>query len=143
MDERLKLLREDKELSQDDISKILNITRQNYSRWETGELFAPLTHLNTLANYYNTNIDYLCGLSKDPTPTKAIKEINRELVGKRINTIRTKNNLSMRALAKVLNTSHSTISGYESGNTLIIISFALELASKYDVSLDWLIGRKN
>ena len=49
----------------------------------------------------------------------------------------------MRELAKVLNTSHSTLSSYEHGNNLIIISFAFEIALKYNISLDWLCNRSN
>ena len=142
MNEKLKLIREDKDISQEEISKILGISRQNYSRWETGELLVPIKHLNTLANYYNTSIDYLLDLTKDPSPTESIENINYELAGKRLHKVRTDNSLSMRSLAKILNTSHSTISGYESGKTLIIISFAVELAKRFNISLDWLVGRK-
>ena len=58
---RLKDLREDNDLSQNDISKILKITRPQYSLYETGKRDMPVDLLRILARYYNTSIDYLVG----------------------------------------------------------------------------------
>ena len=63
MNEHLKELRENYELTQDDIADKLNITRQNYSRWETGEQLVPLYHLNSLANIFNSSMDFIIGLT--------------------------------------------------------------------------------
>lgn len=46
-------------------------------------------------------------------------------------------------LAKLLNTTHSTISAYESGKTTILTVFAYEICKKYNISMDYLIGRIN
>lgn len=141
MKNKLKYLREQNDFTQQDIAELLKITRQNYSRWETGETLIPLFHLNTLANIYNTNIDYIIGISNNNTPSTKLKQIDQKLVGNNIKQIRIDNNLSMRKLAIILNTSHSTLSVYENGKYLIIISFALELSKKFGISLDWLCGR--
>lgn len=58
---RLKDLREDNDLSQEAISKILKITRPQYSLYETGKRDIPIDLLRILAKYYNTSIDYLVG----------------------------------------------------------------------------------
>ena len=55
--------------------------------------------------------------------------------------LRKKFNLSQNDLAKLLNTSHSTISAYENGKTLILTVFAYSIATKFEISLDWLCGR--
>lgn len=143
MNERLKELREEKELTQEQIASILNVTRQNYSRWETGELLIPLYHLNTLANTFDSSMDYIMGLSSINTPTLKIDEINPLNIGKKLTQIRDDNNLSMRKLAELLNTTHSNLSVYEHGKNLIIISFALEICKKFNISLDWLCDRSN
>lgn len=67
---RLKDLREDKDLLQKDIAKILNTTQQHYSRYELGIIEIPLRHLNILAEFYNTSIDYIVGRTniKEPYP---------------------------------------------------------------------------
>ena len=58
---RIKEIREDKGYTQKDIAKILNTTQQQYSKYELGIQIIPLEKINTLANYYNTSIDYLVG----------------------------------------------------------------------------------
>lgn len=45
-------------------------------------------------------------------------------------------------LAKSLNTTQSTIWAYETGRTLILTAFAYQICVKYNVSMDWLCGRK-
>lgn len=58
---RLKDLREDNDLSQETVAKILKITRPQYSLYETGKRDMPVDLLRILAKYYNTSIDYLVG----------------------------------------------------------------------------------
>ena len=60
---RLKDLREDHDLKQEDIARILNVSRQYYSRYELGQVDLPIRHYITLARFYNVSIDYLVGLS--------------------------------------------------------------------------------
>ena len=143
MNEHLLDLRDEKDLTQKEIANILNTTQSNYNKWETGKNLPPLFHLNTLANYFNTSIDYLAGLTNINIHTNKINIINKIDCGNKILELRKDNNLTQRDLAKALNTSHSTLSAYESGKYLIIISFALELSKRYNISLDWLCGRSN
>ena len=63
--QRLKDLREDKDLNQSDIAKILNTTQQTYSLWERGDREIPLHHAITLAKFYKVTMDYLTGLSNN------------------------------------------------------------------------------
>lgn len=60
---RIKDLREDKDLKQKDIAKILNVSQQQYSRIETGENEIKLDSLIKLALFYNTSTDYILGLT--------------------------------------------------------------------------------
>lgn len=59
--QRLKDLREDKDLQQSDIAKLLNTTQPQYSRYETGERELPIRHLVTLADFYDVSADYILG----------------------------------------------------------------------------------
>ena len=63
--QRIKDLREDKDLLQKDVAKILDTTQQQYSRWEKGESEIPLHHAITLAKFYKVSMDYLTGLTND------------------------------------------------------------------------------
>ena len=67
---RLKIrdIREDKDLTQEDIAKVLNCKQQTYSRYETGEITIDIFRLETLAKFYNTSIDYLVELSDETKP---------------------------------------------------------------------------
>ena len=58
---RLKEIREDKDLLQKDIAKALNIKQQQYSEYEIGKRLIPINYLSDLADYYNVSIDYLLG----------------------------------------------------------------------------------
>lgn len=61
--ERMRELREDNDLKQSDVAKILMTTQQVYSRYENGITEMPIRHLITLARYYNVSSDYLLGIS--------------------------------------------------------------------------------
>lgn len=139
--EKLKNLRENNDLTQRQIALKLNVSKSTYNRWETGETFIPLKHLNNLCNFYNLSMDYILNLSNNKNYDNVKNEINKKIIGKRIFYLRKKFNLSQNDLAKLLNTSHSTISAYENGKTLILTVFAYSIATKFNVSLDWLCGR--
>ena len=61
--QRIKDLREDADLTQNDIAPILQTTREQYSRWERGAQEIPLHHFITLAKFYKVSLDYLAGLT--------------------------------------------------------------------------------
>ena len=60
---RLKSLREDYDYTQTDVAKILFITQQQYSLYEKGYREIPTSALITLADLYNTSVDYILGRS--------------------------------------------------------------------------------
>lgn len=140
--ERYNFLRESLDLYQKDVAKILNINRQCYGAYETGIKIIPLKHLNTLCNFYNVSMDYILSLTNDKNSSKNIDELSKNLIGNNIRMIRSKNNINQRELAKVLNTTHSNISAYENGKTMLLTAFAYQICKEYNVSLDWLCGRK-
>ena len=65
---RLKDLREDRNLNQEEIAKMLNISQTNYSKYELGKINIPISSLKKLAKYYNTSVDYLLGLTNEIKP---------------------------------------------------------------------------
>lgn len=60
---RLKDLREDKDLFQKELAKVLNITQQYYSEYETGKRSIPIEILIELSNFYDVSCDYILGLT--------------------------------------------------------------------------------
>ena len=70
MYQRIRDLREDHDLSQTEIAKMLNMSQSGYSKYETGENDIPTAVLITLAQFYQTSVDYLLGLTnvREPYP---------------------------------------------------------------------------
>ena len=59
--QRLRDLREDKDINQTDIAKLLFTSQTVYSRYERGALTIPVEHLLILANFYNVSTDDILG----------------------------------------------------------------------------------
>lgn len=55
-------LREDADLKQETIAKLLGTSQTQYSRWERGEREIPTHHIITLAMYYKVSADFILGL---------------------------------------------------------------------------------
>lgn len=140
---RLKSIREKNDLTQKKVADILGISKTNYNYFENEERIIPLKHLNNYCNNFNVSMDYIFGLTNKNIVNKQNVNLDYELVGKRIRLIREFNNLTQCKLADLLNTSQSTISSYENGNTLILTSFLYELCKRLDVSMDYVTGRSN
>ena len=62
---RLRDVREDHDLSQADVGKVINKSQQGYSHIENGRAELKIEDLITLCRFYNITADYLIGLSND------------------------------------------------------------------------------
>lgn len=60
---KLRDLREDKDMSQAEMAKLLGVSQQTYSRYESHTTEFPLELLIWLAEYYDTSTDYLLGIT--------------------------------------------------------------------------------
>lgn len=59
--QRIRDLREDADLYQKDLAKLLNCSQQTYSDYECGKVDIPTEVLLFLADYYDTTTDYILG----------------------------------------------------------------------------------
>ena len=64
--QRMKDLREDRDLSQEDIAKVLQTTQEQVSKYEAGRQMMGIDKYIKLAKYYNVTLDYLVGLIDTP-----------------------------------------------------------------------------
>ena len=62
---RIRELREDSDLTQNELGKALNLSQRAYAYYESGERTIPPEILIALALFYNTSVDYILGLSHD------------------------------------------------------------------------------
>lgn len=67
---RIRDLREDNDLTQTQVAKMLGMSQTGYSKYETGENDPPTDVLIKLANFYGTSIDYLLDQTKNPQRNK-------------------------------------------------------------------------
>lgn len=70
---RIKDIREDKEMKQQDVATILNVSQTNYSKYELGKINIPIETLKKMAILFGTSIDYLLGLTNEIKPYPRIK----------------------------------------------------------------------
>lgn len=63
---RIRELREDKDLTQKQVAKILNCSQQVYSNYELGQRDIPTDVLIRLCRFYHVSADYILGLSDEP-----------------------------------------------------------------------------
>ena len=65
---RIRELREDRDLTQAQIAKVLRTTQQQYSKIETGKADISGEKLILLSKFYRVSCDYILGLTNDPKP---------------------------------------------------------------------------
>ena len=70
MFKRLRDMREDRDLTQAQMADYLKIHQTTYSDYEIGNLNVPIDVFIKLAEFYNTSIDYLAGITDNPKPYK-------------------------------------------------------------------------
>ena len=70
--ERIRALREDRDLTQTQIAQLLKVGQKTYSDYELGRTRIPVDSLILLAKLYNVSMDYICGVSdkRSPFPKK-------------------------------------------------------------------------
>ncbi len=71
---RIRDLREDRDLRQQDLAQILGCTQVCYSYYEQGKRDIPTDILMKLAIFHNTSTDYLLGLTNEKTPYARVRE---------------------------------------------------------------------
>lgn len=66
--DRIRALREDKDLRQIDVATVLKKSQQGYAHLENEEARLSVEDLRTLCEYYNVTADYILGFTDAPTP---------------------------------------------------------------------------
>ena len=136
---RLKELRKAKNLSQNELANIINMSQTGYSQYERQTRKISIATLKDLANFYHTSIDYILGLSNDKIPYPKSKIINPNNNLTRLKEIREDRDLLQEDIAKVLQMSRKGYSHYEVYYSEIPLDKLIILAKFYNVSIDYLL----
>ena len=141
--DRIKYIRESNELTQSETAKKLNVTRSAYSLWEINKNVIPLTILNDFCNIFNVSMDYVVNNSNTKNYKLEKNILDKKEIGSKLRLIRKEMNLTQEKLANIFNTTHSAISAYENGATLIPTIFLIEFSKLSNVSMNWFCGKTN
>ena len=63
--DRIRALREDHDLNQTQVAKIINAAQTTYSDYETGKVRIPIDSLIELARFYDVDMNYISGVSNN------------------------------------------------------------------------------
>lgn len=140
---KLKDIREDNDLKQSQMAKVLNVKRSTYSLWELGINIIPLKNLCDFADYFNLSIDYVLGLTNDVKNKKIVKGLDLIKLGNNIKKVRIKKELSQENLADMIGVSQACIVRYEKGLICISTSNLYKLSKEFGISLSELCGKTN
>lgn len=136
---KLREIKEEKGLTQEELASLLHINRVQYNQYENNYFNIPIKHLIEIADFYQISIDFL--FNNDFNHSNIYNSVNKELAGTRLKEFRKEHKLTQKKLAEILNTTHSNIGFYEKGRNLIATPFLYQICHKYGVSADYLLGR--
>lgn len=140
--ERMKDIRTYFDNTQNELADYLKVSRSTYAGWENGIDAIPLLKLNEFCNYYRISLDYICDLSDTKKCEIINDKIDKEILGNNLKDIRIKNNDSQAKVAEIIKVDQSNYSKYELGKILIHTYPLIDFAKHYNISIDWLCGKK-
>ncbi len=140
--ERLKDIREDHDLTQNEMASIIGAKRSAYSLWELGINIIPLNYLCKFADYFNYSLDYVLGLTNDKNENNIQKGLDLYILGENIRKLRKQKNLSQENIANILNVTQACINHYENGKILISTSNLYKLSKRFKIELFKLCGKE-
>lgn len=88
MGRRIKKLREERELSQLDLSKILNVSTSSLSQYESGNRVPSDDVKRNIADYFQVTMDYLVGRTDQPFASVTLTEKNEKDIAKKMRDLR-------------------------------------------------------
>ena len=135
-------MRIDNDLSQKKMSDILGISEDIYSNQENGRSNISVDMAVKFANYFGVSLDYLLGISNDKI-FKSDLLYDRLVTSDRLKKVRLENRLSQEQIARLLHIPQRTYSSYERCDRTIPLEFLFNFAYIFNISLDYLSGRKN
>lgn len=138
---RLKEIREDNDINQLKMAKILGVNRSAYSLWELGINIIPLKYLCDFSDYFNYSIDYVLGITNIRRNQNIIKGLDLKKLGNNIRKIRLSNELSQENVAEMINVTQACIARYEKGLICISTSNLYKLSKEFNISPAELCGK--
>ncbi len=130
----LKNCREELEITQEEVGKVLGVSRKTVTGWENNYDTMPLSKLVKFSNLYNYSLDYILGLSSKNDYQK-IDKLDKKKIGNNLKAIRNSLNLTQQQIADECMISQTTYSNYETGQYLITTLTLYTLCYNHKLSI--------
>jgi len=138
--ERLKELRKENHLTQVEMANYFGTSQPSYQSWESGRRSPTRKSLEKLAAFFNVSVSYLLGETDERGYTSISARDTKE-IGERIKQLRKDNQLTQIEVAKALKTSQPSYQKWEKGVRTPTPRNLEKLATYFNVSIDYLLGR--
>ena len=142
IDNNLKDCREELEMTQKELGFVFGVSKNTVSGWENGHDTMPFNKLIRFCNLYDYSLDYAIGFIRRNIKYDKINT-NKNMIGKKLKEIRNDLNLTQTKLSEQCGISQSTYSAYESGKYLINTLTIYTICMKYNISMDYIVGRSS
>lgn len=139
--ELMATLRIKRNMSQNEMAKIIGISLSTYKLYETNMRIMKLNDLNCVSNYFNVSLDSLLALTKNTVNSSVFREINYNRLKFNLIFIRKRNHFKQSDLAKILNVSKATIIKYEKNPHNVNVYYLYLFAKTFNVSIDFICGK--
>lgn len=138
----LKKLRNENNLTLDQLSKEVEISNPLLSNYEQGKVNPPIKNLFKLADYFGVSIDYLLGHEVNKNNLKNQTFEKKQSIFIRLKDLRSELNLTQEQLAQAVGLSRDTYKNYEQQRTEMSYDILFKLADYFGVSIDYLLGHQ-
>lgn len=138
----LKRLRNEKELTQEDIAKMLKCSRSTYNNWERDIVMIPIDILDRLSVFYKIDISCILGVNKKIEYNLKVKKMNYDKLLKKLCNLKDENNNTYNEIGTFLKCTGATCQRYFKGDFKIPIDRLILLSKLYEVDIDILCGKK-
>lgn len=137
----LKKLRNEKELTQEEISKVLDCSRSTYNNWERGIVMIPIDTADKLSIYYKVNLSCILGVDKTIEYNPKVKEMNYKKLLKNLANLKSNNKNTYDEIGSYIKCTGATCQRYFKGEFKIPIDRLILLSELYEINIDELCGK--
>lgn len=137
----LKKLRNEKELTQEFVSKKLNCSRSTYNNWERNIVMIPIDIVDKLSVFYQVSISCILGIEKTIKYKSNVVKMNYDSLLKKLMLLKTKNKNTYDEIGTYLKCTGATCQRYYNGVFKIPVDRLILLSELYEIDIDELCGK--
>lgn len=142
--EKLKVLRKEKGLTQQEVADLVHVDRVRITNWENGKREPNFENLSMLACIFDVSIDFLLSEYSEISKERYLKfkRENMSIFPQRLKELRKEKGYTQEQMANILEIGQSAYAKWENGKTEPSFESLVKLVDLFEVSLDWLFGRE-